>query len=73
MHEVIRGISVENIFAEVPAESNGAGSKGSVRSAATSTVTDTLASTSTRLLRSVPSFVAFFSVFVLFPMSSRLH
>jgi hypothetical protein len=51
--EVINGISVEKIFAVVPAESNGAGSSGSVRSAETSMATEISASTSISLLRSV--------------------
>lgn len=74
-HVVISGISVEKICADVPAESNGAGSKGSVRSAETSIATEMLASTRTNELR--PGFFGFgcglLSVIVLFPVSRRTH
>lgn len=62
-HEVMSGMFVEKTFAEVPAESKGAGSRGRVSSAAMSIATETFVSISTGLLRSaslgsvcVPSF-----------------
>ena len=72
-HEVTSGISVEKILAEVPAASNGGGSKGSVTSAVTPTTTEMLASTSTKLLRSAFLGLVFSSVLVLLLDSSRLH
>lgn len=52
-HEVMSGNSVEKSEIDVPAESSGAGRRGSVRSAETPTTTDMFASTRTRELRSL--------------------
>jgi hypothetical protein len=71
--DVMSGISVEKMLVDVPAESNGAGSRGSVRSADTPTTTEMLASTRTRLLISLFWRLGFSSPLGFFVLSSALH